>query len=186
MANVDRPNGFRPVKTLSGRPLVDMIRTIGVTDGADLFVGDMLEIASGLAIVTDGTALAACLGVAVGFGKVDADGIPLGMYNMDALGTNYYDDSASTHTDWVVYYVPANDAVFEAQTQADLDLAVGDLCDILSTAGSTVTGKSLQEIETTTSGDLICVELPHYPDNDNALIHAVVWVAVPQANQALI
>jgi len=183
MANKDAPRGFRAVKTLSGRPVNAVVRSIGVTDGADLFIGDMLNLESGLAAIgaTNDTAF---LGVAVGFGKVDADGIPLGPYNPDDLGTTYYDDSASTHTEWVVYYAPVDDCVFEVQTNADLDLAIGDNADLVATAGSTVTGRSAQEVGTSTNADFTVLELPHYPDNDNALIHANVWVIVTPGETA--
>ena len=188
MANVDRPNGFRPVKTLSGRPVNGVIRTVGVTDGADLFVGDVLELTSGLANVaaTDQTNY---LGVAVGFGKVDADGIPLGPYNPDSLGTTYYDDSASTHTEWVVYYAPANDCVFEAQfDEAPAQTpAIGQGYDIAPGAGgSTVTGKSSFELDGTTGGtDCVTVEITKYPDNDPTLIYGRLWVIIPSADQTL-
>ncbi len=51
MANVDRPNGFKIVKTLSGAPISSMIRSVGVTDGTDIFVGDLISLTSGLAAV---------------------------------------------------------------------------------------------------------------------------------------
>ena len=68
MANKDTPNGFRPVKTMSGAPLTSMIRTCGVADGADIFVGDAVNIESGLAAV-GATCDEGFAGVAVGFGK---------------------------------------------------------------------------------------------------------------------
>ena len=188
MANVDRPNGFRPVKTLSGAPLASVIRTVGVTDGADLFIGDVLELTSGLANVaaTDQTNY---LGVAVGFGMVDADGIPLGPFNPDDLGKRYYDDSASTHTDWVVYYAPANDCIFEAQfdeVPADT-VAIGQGYDLAPGAGgSTTTGLSSFELDGTTGDtDCVTVEIPKYPDNDPTLVHGRIWVIIPSADLTL-
>ncbi len=183
MANVDRPNGFKPVKTLSGRPLNGAMRYVGVTDGADLFIGDMLTLTSNLA-ARSASNDAAFLGVAVGFGKVDADGIPLGPFNPDDLGTRYYDDSASTHTEWVVYYIPVDDAVFAVQTNADLDLAVGDVVDIVATAGSATTGLSAMEIGTSTNADMTVLELPKSPDNDHALANAETLVIVTPGETA--
>jgi len=49
MANTDRSNGFKPVKTFSGAPVSGIVRYVGVTDAADLFVGDALTLTSGLA-----------------------------------------------------------------------------------------------------------------------------------------
>lgn len=176
MANVDRPNGFRPVKTMSGAPLTGMVRTCGVADGADIFVGDAINIESGLAAV-GATGDENFAGVAVGFGKFDAAGlVPAGPYNPGDLMTRYYDDSASTHTEWVCYYVPVDDVIFEAQTAADLDLKVGDVCDYAAGTGNTTTGVSGAEIATSSNNDLIVVELPSRPDNDPTLTNARVYV----------
>jgi len=185
MANIDRPNGFKPVKTLSGRPMTSMIRTIGVTDGADIFRYDLINLASGLAAQA-ATNDAALLGVAVGFGKVDADGIPLGPYNPDSLGTQYYDDSASTHTEWVVYYIPVEDVIFEIQTDAADTLVVGETIDFIVGTGSSTTGVSAMEINggTATNADLTVVEIPTYPDNDPTAIYGRYFVMVTRAEQA--
>ena len=183
MANADRPRGFSVVGTVSGQPVYGSLRTLGVTDGADMFKGDLITLTSNLAAVS-ATNDATILGVAVGFGKVDGDGIPLGPYNPVELETLYYDDSASTHTEWVVYYVPVQDAILEVQTNADLDLAVGDPVDLVATAGSTTTGRSLQEVGTNTNSDFVVVSLPKRPDNDNSLTNADVHVTVTRAEQA--
>ena len=183
MANIDRPNGFRPVKTLSGAPWTSMIRTIGVTDGADMFLGDVLNLASGLAAVAASND-ASLLGVAVGFGKVNADGVPLGAYNPNDLNTKYYDDSANTHTDWVVYYVPFDDVVFEAQTATALTKVVGDTVDLLATAGSTTTGISAQEITTNSNADFTVVAIPKYPNNDHTAVWGRYHVMATRAEQA--
>ena len=184
MANPDRPRGFTAVGTLSGRPLMGQIKTIGMGDGEDCFVGDFLNLASGLALVAD-TNDAALLGVAVGFGKVDGDGVPLGPFNPNSLETLYYDDSASTHTEWVVYYVPVQDTVFEVQTAVDLSASViGDPCDLLGTAGDTASGRSRQEVTTSTNADFIIVDRPHLVDNDASLVNEQVYVIATSAEQA--
>lgn len=182
MANADRPRGFRPVGTMSGAPVAQTIRYVGVADGEDIGVGDMLNLESGLAdpMATNDSAI---LGVAVGFGKVDADGIPLGPYNpLDLENPKLYDDSANTHTDWVVYYAPATDCIFEVQTNADLDLVVGDAVDLVDGA-PTVRG-SIQEVGTSTNADFQVVALPKRPDNDNSLANADVHVIVTPAERA--
>lgn len=185
MANVDRPNGFKPVKTLSGRPWESAVRYIGVADGADIFLGDALNLESGLGAQA-ATNDAAVLGVAVGFGKVDADGIPLGPFNPDDLGKRYYDDSASTHTEWVVYYVPAEDVVFEIQTSAADTLVVGETIDFVVGTGSATTGRSAMEINggVATNADLTVVEVPKYPDNDQTAAFGRYWVMFTRAEQA--
>lgn len=185
MANTDRPRGFNPVGTISGRPLMATLRTIGVTDGADMFVGDLINLASGLGAVA-ATNDAALLGVAVGFGKVNGEGVPLGPFNPAALTPSFYDDSASTHTEWVVYYVPVYDTVFEVQNTAS-SAAVGTALDLVVTnAGSQTSGRSGQEVGTSTNADFVVVGLPKLVDNDNTAANATVYVAVTNAEQAFI
>ena len=184
MANVDRPNGFTPVKTFSGAPVTSLIRSIGVTDGADMFIGDLLNLASGLAAVA-ATNDAGLLGVAVGFGKRDTmSNLQAGPFNPANMNKTFYDDSENTHTDWVVYYVPADDVLFEAQTATALTKLVGETVDVLATAGDTVTGISRQEITTSTNADFTVVDIPKYPDNDQTLVWGRYWVMVTRAEQA--
>lgn len=179
MANADRPNGFRAVKTLSGAPVSAMIRAVGVADAADIFVGDPLDIVGGLA--GPAAAGAPVVGVAVGFGKKNTmQGIKGNAYgdpaNMNSA--RFYDDSANTHTDWVVYYVPAEDVVFEAQTDGADTLLVGEEIDMVAGAGSETTGLSGYEIDAgvSTNDDLIVVEIPDYVDNDPTLAAGRYWV----------
>ncbi|MBL4591185.1 MAG: hypothetical protein JKY96_04430 [Phycisphaerales bacterium] len=184
MANPDRPRGFTPIKHTSGSAVTGQIRAIGVTDGTDLFVGDMLNLASGLAVV-GATNDSSFLGVAVGFGKIDPMTGSIGSAaNPVNLNIIYYDDSASTHTDYVVFYVPARDMIFEVQSNADLDLAIGDPCDLVATAGSTTTGLSLQEVGISTNSDFVLVEIPDYVDNDSTLTNTRYFVQVTQTETA--
>jgi hypothetical protein len=179
MANVDRPNGFRPVKTFSGAPLSSLIRSVGVADGTDIFVGDALKLSSGLAASStahDDN----IIGVAVGFGRVGTDGVPLGMFNPDNLNTpQYYDDSASTHTQWVCYYVPVDDVLFEAQFDGTPTTpTVGQGYGLIYTTGSTTTGQSQQEIDgdDTTDVDVNIVEIIRAPWNDHTAAYGRVLV----------
>jgi len=184
MANPDRPRGFTPIKHTSGASVTGQVRAIGVADGADIFVGDLLNLESGLAAVA-ATNDAAILGVAVGFGKIDEMTGSIGSaVDPENLNKIYYDDSASVHTDYVVFYVPARDTVFEVQSDADLDLVVGDPCDLVATAGSATTGLSLQEVGSNTNSDFVVVEIPDYVDNDSSLANTRYWVQVTQTETA--
>lgn len=184
MANVDRPNGFRLVKTITGAPVSSVIRSVGVTDAADIFVGDALTLTSGLAAVA-ATNDAAFLGVAVGFGKVNSmTGEIQGMFNATSLETRYYDDSASTHTEWVCFYVPASDGVFEVQTSGAQTLLPGSSCDLVATAGNTTTGQSNHEITSSTNADFKVVEVPKYVDNDHTAAWGRYWVMFTHGEQA--
>jgi hypothetical protein len=184
MANVDRPNGFIPVKTISGAPVTSMLRAIGVADSADIFVGDPINLESGLAApgASNDTGF---LGVAVAFGKFDKDGkVPLGPFNPDNLTKRFYDDSESTHTEWYCLYAPADDVIFEVQTATALSLVVGDTADLSYTAGSTTTGVSACEITTSSNADVAVVEVPNKPDNDPTLVWGRYWVMFVRAEQA--
>lgn len=182
MANIDRPNGLRAVKTLSGAPVTGMIRAIGVADGADIFVGDPITLSSGLA-APGATNDAAFLGVAVGFGKF-VNGVPSGPFNPDNLGKRYYDDSESTHTEWCCFYIPADDVIFEAQTATALTLVVGSTCDLSYTAGNTTTGISACELTTNSNADFNVIEVPTLADNTPTEVWGRYYVMFTRAEQA--
>lgn len=177
MANVDRPNGFRAVKTISGAPVSSLIRRVGVTDAADLFIGDAISLGSGLAV--RGASNAQFVGVIVGFGKKDPMTGEFGNAYGDPANLNtplFYDDSANTHTDWVCYYVPTEDVIFEAQTASAITKLPGETMDITTTAGSATTGISGMELTTSSNADVLVVEIPPYPDNDSTLANGRYWV----------
>jgi len=186
MANVDAPRGFTPVKMLDGGPLTGQVRTIGPADGADIFVGDLINLESGLAdpaVTTD----VDILGVVVGVGKKDpSTGYPGSAINPDDQTTLYYDDSANTHTDWLIYYVPVKNLVMSVQTAVDLSSSVvGSTVDLTGVNGNTASGRSIMEVTTSSNTDLTIVELPNKVGNDLSLINAEVYVMVDEANQAL-
>ncbi len=172
MANSDRPNGFRPAKMLNGSPYNGLVRSIGVADGADIFVGDALDVSSGLA--GPAATNASMLGVAVGFGR-NVPGAHNGgtaAFDPSNLENRFYDDSAETHTEWTVFYAPAEACLFEIQSASDLDLVVGDAADLVDGGGDATTGISGMELTTSTNADVHVVELPNIPDNDPELANA--------------
>lgn len=187
MANADRPNGFRFVKTLSGAPVSAVVRAIGVADGEDIFVGDSLNLESGLADPADSND-SALLGVAVGFAKKDSMSQEAvgGNFVADNLTKRFYDDSENTHTDWIVWYVPFNDAIFEVQTDTALTKVPGETVDLQPTAGSETTGISAHEITTSSNADFVVVEVPKYADNDATTIWGRYWVRAVHAEQSAI
>ena len=182
MANPDRPRGFTPVKTLSGAPVTSTLRVVGVADGEDIFIGDMVNLESGLADPM-ATNDAAILGSVVAVGKY-VNGQVASAVDPDNLLPSYYDDSASTHTDYYVLVAPATDVIYEVQSDADLDLVVGSPCDLVDGAGNTATGRSIQEVGANTNSDFVVVEIPDYPDNDSTLANTRYWVRVTRAEQA--
>ena len=138
MANVDKPNGFRPVKHLNGAPYNGQFtKYYSPTD--NLFIGDLVEKdgtgnADGYPTVGRAEASDAILGVVVGWEA-----------NPDALSNVYH----SASTSYAVYVADAPDLVLEAQsddgtlTTASLGLNV----DFTVAAGDTSTGLSNMEID---------------------------------------
>ena len=173
MANVDRANGFRPAKSLIGAPWQSLVRFYDAGDRSsdttnnhgDIYVGDpvKLDASGGVVPANSGDTI---LGVAVAVGKQSSTFGETGYFNPDDLGQRYL----SFDEDGVVGVVPAEAALFEAQTATDLDLDIGDVVDINLTAatahGDRVTGFSNVEIVADTNSDVKVVEHVASPDND--------------------
>lgn len=166
MANVDRPNGFTPVKTLTGAPVSAMMRSV-VPGTDDIFIGDPISITSGAAVQMAVEGI--CAGVCVGVGTVDNDGNPF-LFDPDNLSKRYFDTSADVEANYRIFYIPAEDAVFEAQSDGTTDLVIGEAQDILATDGDATSGTSQMEINDdalTNDGDVTVVEIPTGPKYDN-------------------
>lgn len=171
MANVDRPNGFRPVRYLNGAPWSGQFRKyiVPAADGTALFVGDLVKLSTtgtdeGYPTVIQATAAAAVIGVVVGFEPDPAD-----------LNTPQY-RKASTKR--VVYVADDPNLIFEAQEDGDTDpLETADIglnVDFIVGSGSTTTGASGMEIDssshnTTATLPLKLLGLAQRPDNENVL-----------------
>jgi hypothetical protein len=178
MANTDNPDGFRPVKTLDGSPLSGMLRA--VTAGADdLFIGDAISITAGVAVQAAVEGIVA--GVIVGFGGFDNEGNPLA-FNASDLEKRWFDTSADTEADWSVWYVPAENVLFEAQFDDSEDIVIGEGYDLIIADGSSTTGRSAMEIDgnaKTNDGDVVVVEKPTGPkyDQTSGVANKRVWVS---------
>jgi len=182
MANPDRPSGFRFIKT-NGGVATAQVRAIGITSGTSMFRGDLVSLTSNLAAVA-ATNSATILGVVVGFGKKDPLTGSIGSMNdPDNLEVGYF-KSSYTSTDYVVFYVPVQNNLFEVQTSTVVTLLPGDNCDLVATAGDTATGQSQQEVTSSTNADFQVVQNPEYVDNDNTLVNARVWVQATPAETA--
>tara|TARA_R110002096_G_scaffold190674_3_gene371838 strand:- start:1339 stop:1896 length:558 start_codon:yes stop_codon:yes gene_type:complete len=139
MANVDNPNGFKPVRHLTGGTI--RMEEMGIATGtaAAIFSGDVvMGLAGGTIKVGTATAAGAATGIFAGCSYTDVDGTPkfsrhwpAGQVAADAIGYVYSDPMI----------------VFSAQTTGTALLADnGALLDLTATAGSTSTGQSAQEI----------------------------------------
>ena len=150
MANIDRPNGFRPVGTLSGAPYNGQMRKF-YTD-TDCFLGDiMIQDAAGVTGGSDG----AYQGVtrATSATATLAIGVVVGWeFDPDSLGAVYHAGSSTR----AVYLCVDPNVIFECQDNGAATLItaadVGLNYDIVVTAGSTTTGVSNMEVDSGTAG----------------------------------
>jgi hypothetical protein len=145
----------------------------------DIYLGDPISLSSGLAIAADSND-ANIVGVCVGIGYERDSFGETGPFDAEQLTRRYGDHLESgTETIWV-YYAPALDVVFEAQTAGVLALVKGDAVDtniVAATAhGSRATSRSNVELVTNVNSDCRVYEVPEYPDNDTSLINARYWV----------
>lgn len=178
MANTDRPSGFTFAKNLFGAPASGLIRKIRVASGADadIFVGSPLIAVDGEDGAEIGASDGDILGVAVGFGRdvpgTHNGGWIAGPYNPANLENRFFDASASTNTEWYIWYIPALDNLFEIQSASDLDLEIADTADFTAESGDTTTGRSTVELTTSSNADVNVVELVEAVDNDRTLTNA--------------
>lgn len=171
MANINKVNGFRPVRYLNGAPWNGQARKyiVPASDGTALFVGDLVKLSTagsdeGYTAVIQAAASDACIGVVVGFEIVPG-----------SLDTPQY-RAASTKR--VVMVADDPNLVFEAQEDGDTDpLETADIglnVNFVVAAGSTTTGASGMQIDssthnTTATLPLRLLGLSQKPDNENVL-----------------
>ncbi len=174
MANVDRANGFRPVKSLIGAPWTSLVRSYPAVSGrtpstvGDIYIGSVVSLSGGN--VAPAASGGAVLGVVVAVGTKNSE---------TALNTDnnhrYFDpDNLSKRylaydEDGYVGVVPAEACLFEAQAGATtLDGAVqGQAADFIANEGSRTTGNSTVTLTgTATNSDVTIVEHVTTPNND--------------------
>lgn len=157
MANVSRPRGAVPVKMKNGSPWNGMANLyfIPSTDGTAVYVGDFVKLAGsastdGYATVTRAAAADALVGVVIGFRVNPGDLNLSGSYR-------------AASTDRYALVVDDPDVVFEIQEDAvGGALAVTDIslnADFVATAGSSTTGRSAEQLDTSTKATTAALPL---------------------------
>lgn len=149
MANTSRINGFRPVKYKNGAPYSGAynIYTLLAADGTATFVGDLVKLSGTAdatghhASVAQAAAGDAVIGAVVGF-VVDPTNLNTPQYRL-----------ASTLR--YVMVADSPDLVFECESDgggAELAITdVGRACNILVGSGSTTTGQSGMQLDSSTA-----------------------------------
>jgi len=162
MANADRPRGLKLVGHVSGSPFNAQIRRYAVpsSDGTALFVGD--------AVKTNGTASTA--GIPYVIQAAAGDGLRCVVVGFEPLATNLELLYRAASTERVVYVCDDPEALFEIQEDGAIAVtAVSGNADLVVAAGSTVSGLSGMELDsssaTTSTAQLRILELAQREDN---------------------
>ena len=159
MANQDAPFGFRQVGGLGSRPTSEGTSKYTIASGfADsIFAGDVVEAGAGTS--EGGTAIAAgYVGNAAETSSTRNLGIFNGCFYTDPTTSkptfkNYWPASVAAEAQAFVYDNP--DDLFEVQAEGTLVQAtVARAVDMAYTTGSTINGRSKEEIDVTAGADL--------------------------------
>lgn len=173
MSNSDTPFGFKPVKHLLGVPWNGKVNTYYVpsTDSVAMFKGDVVKSAGSadatgkFPTVAQAAATEVIRGVVVGFGDN-----PYTMIHPDSPNRDYRPAS----TEMYVFVVDDPFIIFEVQEDSvanalDADM-VGLSTDIAVGSGSTTTGKSAMELDSsdtaTAAGQCKILRLVDREDNE--------------------
>jgi len=175
MANTDSPNGFTPVKHLTGGTMRSAEMRIADDYNTAIFNGDMVKLAA------DGTIEVASagnrvVGVFAGCKFTKDDGA--------IVYSKHWPASQSVLGSYATAYVYTDpNIVYRAQSSGASGIAdIGQLADMISThAGSTTTGRSGQEVNTTTGTGTAQVRILEFindgandPASDNAEMLVVI------------
>ena len=145
MVNIDRPNGLRPIRTLSGSPWSSSVEEFEVdsSNGTAIFIGDLVKQEDDGNVAPAGAG-GAVIGVCVGV-KVNRD-----------IAATEYPGYLPASTAGTVQVVTAPDCVYEIQEDsvggAMVLTNIGSNGDVAAGAGSTTTGRSSYELD---SSDVI-------------------------------
>ena len=186
MANIDAPFGFRQVGGLGSRPTSNGTSQYKIASGqtAAIYAGDVVALAgSGGLKVEGGTTVTAGY---VGPSETDASrnvGIFNGCLYEDPTTNkptfqNYWPGDVAAAADAFIYDDPSD--LFEVQTAGTHTQAVvGQACDMVYTAGSTVTnGRSKEELLGTASasGMFAVLRLSEDPSNSDVSSANSNWI----------
>lgn len=180
MANLDTPFGFKPVKHLIGSPWNGKANVYYVpsTDNTALFIGDAVKSAGAadatgkFPTVTQAAATDVIRGVVVGFGDN-----PNVMTNPDYPMRRYRPAATAMYA----FVVDDPFVIFEIQEDSDANsitaAMVGMSVDIVVGSGSTATGKSAMELDSSDTATALgqCKILRAVNREDNELGNYCKW-----------
>ena len=145
MANKDAAFGFRPTRSLVGGELRTEEYAIAANHGTSIFTGQVVEAVAGGGIEQAAAGDTQQLGVFTGVFFTDPSTSKPTFKAFYPASTNASDIKATVHVDPFT--------VFEAQHDGTGTAAMNNSAfDFVGTSGSTITGQSTSEIDTSTSG----------------------------------
>jgi len=150
MANQDAPFGFVPVKMQGGAPFSggQTEYLIATTAVGNMFSGDLVSLRSTGTVLVSAAGDLNIVGVFNGCFYTDSNGKP--QY------AKYWPDGTSA-SDAVAFIIDDPNIIFEAQEDSDSsNLALADIGqnnNFIATAGSTTTGRSKHEIDSSNKTD---------------------------------
>lgn len=183
MANVDAPNGLRPVGTNGQACYIGKVERMFVpaTDATAIYVGDLVKQADTgsdatgkFMAVTQGTAAAAAVGVVVGIEPLpftDATSDELRNVYRAASTARYLLVDTDPNTIFVIQEVSGGTALTATMVGLNASVVVG--------SGNTTTGASGMELDNSTEGTGATLELKVlgvYNIPDNALGEHCKWL----------
>lgn len=180
MANADRPRGFTPVGTLSGSAWEGAVRAYSVdsSNATAIFPGDAITLEAD-GNVTPAAAGGVILGVCVGV-KVNK-----------AVAATEHPGYLPASTAGTVYVSVGSDVIYEIQEDgvggAMTADAIGSNVDHIAGAGSTTTGRSAHELDSSTetaagSAGFRVIDYVRKEDNDVTLTNAKFLVYVHESH----
>ena len=169
MANVDRPNGFKPVRHLNGMPWNGQTNKYYVASGV-VYIGDPVIAETGTA---DDDGIPAVIVAAAG--SEDIIGICIGI----DMATQSEDVNANYITaGGYISVVDDPSVIFEVQEDANMGVAgIGKNCDMITYAtGNTTSGTSIMELDssevTANAATFRVLRAVQRVDNDPTLTNA--------------
>ena len=176
MANVDRANGFRPVKSLIGAPWTSLVRAYPVSDtgraagdAGTIYIGSVVNLDSNGDIKPAATT-EAVLGVVVAVGSDSSETAlntdnTMRYFNPDNLSKRHLLPTEGGYAG----VVPADDCLFSVQS-SDTGKAIGSTGAFGTNSGNTTSGNSTVVIGA--GADVTVVEQDARPDNDTTAANA--------------
>jgi hypothetical protein len=166
MANSDAPSGLTPAKHLTGGVIRPSVYSIASGYATSIFTGQLVKSTGTTKGVNVCAATERAVGVFAGCQYIDASG--------DFQFRPYWPASTTVLSGTTVQAFVYDDPeiLFEIQASAGMAVTdIGSVADITGTSGSTTTGQSTQELDSSTlsasgSAQLKVYELVNRPDND--------------------